>query len=506
MVSTYIFAILPYLKTSKALNIRGIEFRSSSDINSAPIEIKEHLETIFSMFYLRDNLKIKDITYTYIKSEDKEEEIQKNIEKLIEIQTLIAYIYSSPHPTNLNPYLTKEHSNIYFLITKRISKYILYPENNVEQMSDYSNLPEEDFRHEVPGYEGRLNNESYFWVAKESRLYPPTPNFWLNISQDLFIDIGLSIERKSNVITKLLSRHDIKNDNEKRIFTSLKWYNRSISIDISPEIELINLAIAFECLLGLEQGEQVTKRFKESIKLLVGRIDKLDSWLNQFYKARSEIVHDGNSTNLLFNANTDTKKNVSYYRSLVSYGRMIFKVCLNAIVTGLDIAYGIGLSNLFITNRERFENIIKKLNNKGEPDKLLLSIGQDIRDIESYRFVGESGLNAELIISALKKVLETFARTNEIISDELCDLMKKFCENDLKIDKKKDKNEKIYNDLAIIKGMEEEIKNRNIDAEHNKESVNEIVFSFIKNVWMYTFMIYYRLDKEFKIKEENAEH
>ncbi|MBN3396918.1 hypothetical protein CF074_04295 [Clostridium botulinum] len=75
MESTYIFAIFPYLKTSNSLSIRGIQFRSSSDIDSVPIEIKEHLETIFAMFFLRDNLRIKDMTYTYIKSEDKAEEI-----------------------------------------------------------------------------------------------------------------------------------------------------------------------------------------------------------------------------------------------------------------------------------------------------------------------------------------------------------------------------------------------------------------------------------------------
>lgn len=444
------FAIFPYLKTARSLSIRGIQFKSSSDIDSVPIEIKEHLKIIFSMFYLRDNLRIKKMTYTYIKIEDKQEEIQKNIEKLIDVQTLIAYLYSSPNPTNLDPYLKKEHSNIFFLIPRKVSQYILWPDNNVENMSNCDNLLQIDDRHEVPGYEGRLNNESFFVVAKGSRIYPPIPNFWLNIPQNLFVDIGL-IENKNSIFIKLLSRCDIKNDNEKRIFTSLKWYNRSISIDVSSEIELINLAIAFECLLGLEQGEQVTKRFKESIKLLVGNIDKLDSWLNQFYKARSEIVHDGSSTNLLFNADMNTKKNNSYYRSLVSYGRMIFRVCFNAIVTGADMAYEIGITTLFTTNRERFENIIKKLNDKGEPEKLLLSIQQEVKDIESYRFVGESGLNAELIISALKKVVKIFIETNAVTYDKLCNLMKEFCEKDLKTEKIKEKNEKIYNDLALIK-------------------------------------------------------
>jgi len=87
---------------------------------------------------------------------------------------------------------------------------------------------------------------------------------------------------------------------EDRIFVALKWYNRSNSINVSDETALLHLAIAFESLLSLEQAPQITQRFKESVRLLVGPVPKLESWADQFYDARSRIVHEGSGTDLVF--------------------------------------------------------------------------------------------------------------------------------------------------------------------------------------------------------------
>ena len=73
-----------------------------------------------------------------------------------------------------------------------------------------------------------------------------------------------------------------------RLLTSLNWYNRTLLSDIDDDITLVNLSIAFECLLGLEQGNKVTERFKETVNVLLGGFPRLDSWLSQFYHARSE--------------------------------------------------------------------------------------------------------------------------------------------------------------------------------------------------------------------------
>lgn len=490
MNKTHLFTIIPYLKTSDSIIIRGFKFESSRNIEAYTPEVREHLEILFSMFYLRDDLRIKDMTFNYIECEDDVDIIENYMKKFIDIQTLLAYIYSSPNPTFLDPYLTNEHSNIFSFIPKNVSKFIVWPDNNVENTNLGFEFPKINDRNEVSGYQGRLNGNSYLFVAKGSKIYPPSPNFWLNIPQNLYREIS-SVTAKQSALSKLLWKNEITNNNEYRIFTSLKWYNRSLSYDVNQDIALINLAIAFESLLGLEQGEHVTKRFKESIKLLVGNIEKLDSWLNQFYNARSEIVHEGSSKNLLFNAGND-KKNTSYYRSLVSYGRLIFKICLNAIVTGTESAYEIGLPNLFITNKERFEHIIKKLDASNASKELLFSIKNDINDIERYFFVHEDGLKVDLIIGTLKRVIKVFLDIGIDASDEFKNLFYRFVD-------KKEKSE-LYHDLSIIKKMNEQIK---IEKEQltNDDSCINIVISLIKCVWNYTFDYFYRLERQYKNKD-----
>jgi hypothetical protein len=94
-----------------------------------------------------------------------------------------------------------------------------------------------------------------------------------------------------------------------RILTALAWYNRSTGVDIEESVALVNLAIAFESLLGLKAGEKVTERFMEAVNLLVGDVPRLDSWLTQFYRTRSQIVHEGQSSNLMFIATAMTKNN-----------------------------------------------------------------------------------------------------------------------------------------------------------------------------------------------------
>ena len=85
------------------------------------------------------------------------------------------------------------------------------------------------------------------------------------------------------------TRKDDDNFGE-RILTSITWYNRSLKSDIDESEALVNLAIAFESLLDLDRGDNITTRFKEAVSLIVRDVDRLESWITQFYKARSEIV------------------------------------------------------------------------------------------------------------------------------------------------------------------------------------------------------------------------
>ncbi len=58
-----VFAILPYLKTTGRVPIRGILFRSSDDLEGLSTEQQGHLRTLFAMFFLQNDYRIKRMTY-----------------------------------------------------------------------------------------------------------------------------------------------------------------------------------------------------------------------------------------------------------------------------------------------------------------------------------------------------------------------------------------------------------------------------------------------------------
>ncbi len=63
---TELFAVLPYLKTSAPVDIRGIRFRSSRDREGLPDKAREHLTNLFSLFFLRADHRISAITYAHL--------------------------------------------------------------------------------------------------------------------------------------------------------------------------------------------------------------------------------------------------------------------------------------------------------------------------------------------------------------------------------------------------------------------------------------------------------
>ena len=60
-----IFLILPYLMTSKPVAIRGVGFRSSNDTEGLSPEVMAKVKTLFSMFFLRGNLRIREMISTW---------------------------------------------------------------------------------------------------------------------------------------------------------------------------------------------------------------------------------------------------------------------------------------------------------------------------------------------------------------------------------------------------------------------------------------------------------
>ena len=429
-----LFAILPYLKTSKQVYIRGIRFRASDDLDGLAEDIRSHLRILFSMFFLRDDLRIKEMTYAYLPLDDDREKKRNVLRRLREARILIGYLYSSPHFPFGDPFLQLEHSSLYLVRPSMVSKYIIWPEHGVENTTGTESQVKAIEEHEVPGYEGLLNWSSYFWVVAGNRLYPAVPDFWLNISQDLYCDLGMMSSQDHNwALRNLIWAGECENEElEKRVFTALEWYNRSSASGISEDVALINLAIAFEGLFQLEQGQALAERFKELVITLLGPVPRLDSWIDQFYTARSKIVHEGSWPHLMFYATSREhyksilkgKDEGLEYRSLTSYGRHIFRVCLNAVLSGAALSERAGLQSLLFHNQERLEAICTCLRRDDlTPEQKLLSVARDVRDLQEFWLESEELTRLETVVATGKLLVQTYLETKPQLPEEVLRLM-----------------------------------------------------------------------------------
>lgn len=487
-----LLVIFPYLKTSHPLILFDMKFWGSRDISEMPFPVQNDLRALLDMFFLRDNLKLTDMVFLYQECETEQDE-EVYISNLLKAQALITFFYSSPHPTMLEPFATKEHIDFYIFSQKRFSKCLIVPDQYVEQIGPEEYPDTNGLGKEFEGYEGKLNNENHLWVTKGSRIYPTQPCLTLRYMQDLYRDFSPSGSKVVQLCDQITKSNIWELENlDDRLFTSLKWYNRSLSWNATEDIKLVNLAIALETLLGLKRDEAITKRFKESIYLLVGPVNNLDSWLEQFYKVRSAIVHDGTATETMFfqTYKKEKKDAKSQYRSLVSYGRIIFMICLNAIVAGAEMAHHMRLSQLFVTNKDRFEKIctvFSKTTNHSE--SLINDVLKIIDEILEYSFIGEEGLNLDLLLSTLKCLAVNLMNISVKIPEEIFDDLQKLVE----IHSTK-KPESCYIKLQAILNIE------NYKNQKGQTQLDERIEGFLNlnhAVFRYTMMIYFGLEKEF---------
>lgn len=498
----YTFAFFPYLKTSGPVHYRELTIRSSDDSDDLPSDAIQHFEELRAMFFLRDHLRIQKMSYAFYTSSEGSSSTSEFTRQLIEFQTLVRFVYSTPHPIFGDPFLRYEHASLYLLQPKTVSKHLLVSDHNVEILPEAQSL-EFDSGSETEGYEGWLDDESYLWVTHGSRIFPPTARLWLNISQDLSVDLNyrLSPSRLYAPVAEYFKTRDKTDNLGERILTALAWYNRSITVDIDESVALVRLAIAFESLLDLEPGKRVTARFKEAVGLLVGDVPRLDSWLTQFYEARSQIVHEGRSTRLMFVASNEPGKSSKSpeleYRSLVSYGRQVFQVCVATLLTGAQIAERLKLASLLVTNQQRLERICQVLSKGDEaPDDRIVATSQHVRDIATYRFVAEKGLKVEQLIGTAKLMVQQYLDSAPDESPQLMGRMKEFAAVDCSDH---------YEALSLLKEVQDTLESGGVARSSSLTDLRSIVVSLIDSVWHYTFVYYFQLERLRKEGEDDGE-
>ena len=283
-----VFAFFPYLITHNRVPLRGIEFRSNTDLDDLPADAKKHLEILSQMFFLQDGVRIEQMTCACLEfPADKADQIEFR-RRLHEAQLLIGYLYCSPHPSG-GVLLPAEKSTLFVfrlgdtfgspgMVPTSLVWHDQHGSNRVKRI-DGKDTPSTDM---TQGYSGTRNQTTPLWVAEGSRLFPELPHITLNETQELSIHIDMLLSRPYHWALEYLYHppEDYPPDLRNRVFVSLEWYLKSCRASITEAEVVVHLAIALESLVRVRPGEGVTERFKDAIQTLLGPVPRLDDWLD----------------------------------------------------------------------------------------------------------------------------------------------------------------------------------------------------------------------------------
>lgn len=477
----YSFAVFPFLKTSRPVNIGQLTFRSTDDTYNLTDEQAASLEEIAGMLFLQDNLQIKAASYAVTPFVDLTY-APTGVDHLMNVQAFLAYLYASPRHEFGDLFLSSEHASMAIFTPGPVSVHIVRPSANVDEVEPASELVPND-REEVDGYAGIYNFRHHFWVARGSRLYGPRPHLTLKDSQDLSIDLDRAAQRTDfRLLARLLRKPETKTSS--RIFNAVQWFNAANNTAKDDGSAAVDLSIAFEALLGLPAGQK-TDRLTDAISLLVGRVPRLDIWARQFYRARSQVVHEGQSEQLRFVA-TDSQKVMDgpQYQSLLSYGRQIFQFCVGTLLTGAEFAENAGLEEKLVTNQERFQDICQILTDTSiEPRERLERVRRLVSAIQQYRYIPETGLSMETMIGATRHAARVYLETGATPPE-----LDKVLEGLVAARRTTDH----FQELDALQALERGFKDNPLAADMK---CGFALRDIVEVVWSYTFMHYFWLKK-----------
>lgn len=478
------FAVFPFLKTSGPVKIGPFTFRSTDDSSGLDPENVTRLREISEMLFVQDHYRIRSASYTTVPYLDLEFE-SSTLDDLADAQAVVAYFYSAPNPIFGDTFLSVEHASLIVFSPVLVTSGLVTSEYHADLMEESYLRGAEDLG-AIPGYHGLYNFKHHFWAVKASRIFGPLPHMTLNISQDLHLHLDERRIDKSkyNMVSKLLLRPD--SEVSRRVLTAIRWYNRGNTSSAPEEVSLVHLAVAFETLLALPEGERLTARFREAVNLLLGRLPRLDSWLMQFYKARSQILHEGRASNLRFSA-TDSKSvkgGAPVYHSLLSYGREVFQLCVGTIIVGAKLAEDARLAERLVTNQERFEELCRTLDDESKScSERLRLIDDKISAIQRYRYVPESELKIEALLSAVKRAARCLLGCVLDLQPEIQQRLETLS----KAERKRDH----YEELEALMLVQDVITEDRLNLQSNDPK--SVVYRLVDVVWDYTFMHFFWL-------------
>ncbi|MEM9953913.1 MAG: hypothetical protein AAF846_20045 [Chloroflexota bacterium] len=370
------------------------------------------LDEIIKYFYWYSNEQIKDVTWCYLEENSSQKRRHIFRQRLEEIQKILGYLWCVPdsRPRFFSLYGNYDQLNYY-----SFEPEIAIWEGGVKcvRFSPTQSREEGKLKY-VKGYRYYINQNYLGDVIEGCRLYPTSRGVLRREYTISRLLEGLNHGRIKSHVPLLFSLDYDNNAQLGLIFDSIEWYNRSCYADITADISLIYLAIAFEnLLLPRRKGKREeiklskTQLLYESIRTIVGDFERLDQWVEQFYNARSRIVHEGQWSQLRFVVNDSQKKNTSNeYGYLIHYGWLIFRICLNSILAGIMHSNILDLQFRFFSNQERLESIKDVIENTNDPHETINLIIGNIRILSDRHMQDEQGVDIILLWTVAKALTE----------------------------------------------------------------------------------------------------
>lgn len=484
--SSFGVAIFPYLKTSGRVQLGRYVFRSTTDLEDLPADQRAAVEELCTMLFFRDDLRIDQASYTITPGLGTLRPGPVVLD-LGRVRTVLAYLYSSPHPTFGDVFFAPESVSLMVVQPANVTVHLVREIKGATHVGPPFQVEPDKFGY-IQGYEGVYNTRSPVWLTVGSRLYGPKPQMTLNVSQDLAANLGY-VSEPSEILLRLLTKEP--DPFSERILTALDWYNSANEMERDSSQSLLHLAVAFEALLQLPAAEK-TDRLSDAISLLLGRTDRLKDWAVQFYAQRSAVAHAGRASDWSFYGAGDAKQGTAAhpFGNLMTYGRQVFQLCVKTILLGAHLAEEAGLKERFISNSERYVLVCRLVKGDGDPEERLRKIAGLVDELGAFRFVPSGGLTIELMIAAVRAASATLLETGHIGSDGLLVALKEMAETT-----RKDSDFEKLSALERCAAMFKE------DPPQQDEQSARVVASLVGHAWGDLFMTYYRL----KRAEEKAQ-
>jgi hypothetical protein len=286
------------------------------------------------------------------------------------------------------------------------------------------------------------------------------------------------LSQRYRLLPELLKER--KSPAEQRVLKAIRWFNRANALRADEYSAILDLSVAFETLLGLPRDAK-TDRFVDAVSLLLGRVERLDSWAEQFYEARSDVAHEGETKRLHFapQRKKGQEDSVLYQPHLV-YGRQIFQLCVGAVLFGASLSDEAGMAEKFVTNEERLRFICETLNN----EKLTVvdrfkAIAQTVVLTDNYRFVAEKGLLIRTLVGAVQNAAQKLLVCDDPLDPMLIAAVEALANAPRSADS--------FEALEALRNLHDV----RLALPANWDSPEAITRRLAEAVWYYTFMHYY---------------